>query len=140
MAEENYTLEIESDPNNLITVEEFVNYFAKDIGIPEARMNGLMLSVTEATTNAIIHANKCDESKLVKINVKVEARKVIISVKDEGVGFDPQKIPDPTEPENLLKDSGRGVYLMRFYMDDLKYNITPTGTETILVLDMDNQA
>ena len=140
MAEENYTLEIESNPNNLITVEEFVNYFAKDIGIPEERMNGLMLSVTEATTNAIKHANKSDESKLVKINVNVEGRKVIISVKDEGIGFDPQKIPDPTEPENLLKDSGRGVYLMRFYMDDLKYNITPTGTETILVLNLDNQA
>ena len=140
MAEENYTLEIESNPNNLITVEEFVNYFAKDIGIPEERMNGLMLSVTEATTNAIKHANKSDESKLVKINVNIVGRKVIISVKDEGIGFDPQKIPDPTEPENLLKDSGRGVYLMRFYMDDLKYNITPTGTETILVLNLDNQA
>jgi len=136
LAEENYTLEIESNPNNLITVEEFVNYFAKDIGIPEERMNGLMLSVTEATTNAIKHANKSDESKLVKINVNVKGRKVIISVKDEGIGFDPQKIPDPTEPENLLKDSGRGVYLMRFYMDDLKYNVTPTGTETILVLNL----
>lgn len=139
MAEDNYTLEIESNPNNLITVEEFVNYFAKDIGIPDSRMNGLMLSVTEATTNAIRHANKCDETKLVKINVKVEDGKVIISVKDEGVGFDPTKIPDPTEPENLLKDSGRGVYLMRFYMDELKYNTTPSGTETILILNLDNQ-
>lgn len=137
MAEENYSLEIESNSNNLITVEEFVNYFAKEIGIPEARMNGLMLSVTEATTNAIKHANKNDESKLVKINVKVEDNKVYISVKDEGVGFDPDKIPDPTEPENLMKDSGRGVYLMKFYMDDLKYNLTPTGTETILVLNLD---
>jgi serine/threonine-protein kinase RsbW len=139
LTEENYNLEIESNPNNLITVEEFVNYFAKDIGIPDSKMNGLMLSVTEATTNAIRHANKCDETKLVKINVKVEDGKVIISVKDEGVGFDPTKIPDPTEPENLLKDSGRGVYLMKFYMDELKYNTTPTGTETILILNLDNQ-
>ena len=125
MREENYSLEIESNPNNLITVEEFVNYFAKDIGIPEARMNGLMLSVTEATTNAIKHANKCDQNKLVKIDVIVKDGKVIITVKDEGIGFDPSKVPDPTEPENLLKDSGRGVYLMKFYMDDLKYNLTP---------------
>jgi serine/threonine-protein kinase RsbW len=138
LAEENYSLEIESNSNNLITVEEFVNYFAKEIGIPEVRMNGLMLSVTEATTNAIKHANKNDETKLVKINVKVEDNKVYISVKDEGVGFDPTQIPDPTEPENLLKDSGRGVYLMKFYMDDLKYNLTPTGTETILILNLDN--
>lgn len=137
MAEESYSLEIESNPNNLITVEEFVNYFAKDIGIDESRMNGLLLAVTEATTNAIIHANKSDLSKLVKIDAKVENRKLIITVKDEGLGFDPLKVPDPTEPENLLKDSGRGVYLMKFYMDDLKYNITPTGTETILVLNLD---
>jgi serine/threonine-protein kinase RsbW len=137
LAEESYSLEIESNPNNLITVEEFVNYFAKDIGIDESRMNGLLLAVTEATTNAIIHANKSDLSKLVKIDAKVENRKLIITVKDEGLGFDPLKVPDPTEPENLLKDSGRGVYLMKFYMDDLKYNITPTGTETILVLNLD---
>jgi serine/threonine-protein kinase RsbW len=139
LAEDNYTLEIESNPNNLITVEEFVNYFAKDIGVPQSRMDGLMLSVTEATTNAIIHANKCDETKLVKIDVKIEDSKVIITVKDEGIGFNPGKIPDPTEPENLLKDSGRGIYLMRFYMDDLKYKVTPTGTETILVLNLDNE-
>lgn len=138
MEEKNYSLEIESDPSNLITVEEFVNYFAKDIGIPEKRMSGLMLSVTEATTNAIIHANKCDSSKLVKINVDVVDKKVIIKVKDEGLGFDPSAIPDPTEPDNLLKDSGRGVYLMRYYMDGLHYNLTPTGTETILTLNLDN--
>ena len=137
MQEETYSIEIESNPNNLITVEEFVNYFAKDIGIDEEKMNGLMLSVTEATTNAIIHANKCDPNKLVKISAKIDNGKLIITVKDEGVGFDPARIPDPTEPDNLLKDSGRGVYLMRFYMDDLKYTVTPTGTETILVLNLD---
>jgi serine/threonine-protein kinase RsbW len=136
LAEENYYLEIESDPNNLITVEEFVNYFAKDLGIDEEKLNGLMLSVTEATTNAIIHANKCDINKLVKINVHIEDNKVVIKIKDEGTGFDPESIPDPTEPENLLKDSGRGLYLMKVFMDELKYNVTPSGTETILVLNL----
>lgn len=134
MAQNHYQLELESDPNNLITVEEFVNYFAKDIGVNEEKMNGLMLSVTEATTNAIIHANKNDPSKKVNIDVIVEDNNLIIKVKDEGKGFDPSTIPNPTDPENLMKDSGRGVYLMRIYMDDLKYNITPTGTETILIL------
>lgn len=138
MAQNHYQLELESDPNNLITVEEFVNYFAKDLGIKEEKMNGLMLSVTEATTNAIIHANKCDIQKKVKIDVNVEGDYLVIKVKDEGEGFDPSKIPDPTAPENLLKDSGRGVYLMRVYMDDLQYNITPTGTETILKLKLNN--
>ncbi|MDO8550335.1 MAG: ATP-binding protein [Ignavibacteria bacterium] len=134
MAQNHYQLELESDPNNLITVEEFVNYFAKDLGIDEDKMNGLMLSVTEATTNAITHANKSDPSKKVSIDVFVDNGYLTIKVKDEGKGFDLSKVPDPTAPENLLKDSGRGVYLMRIYMDELKYNITPTGTETILIL------
>lgn len=138
MPEKKYSIEIESDPNNLITVEEFVNYFAKDLGVNDNKMNGLLLSVTEATTNAIIHGNKCDANKKVFINVFVEDDKIIIKVKDEGEGFNPENIPDPTEPQNLLKDSGRGVYLMRVYMDDLKYNATPEGMETILVLKLEN--
>jgi len=134
LPEDSYHIEIESDPNNLITVEEFVNYFAKDLGLDNERFAALLLAVTEATTNAIIHANKCDVNKLVSVDVTVDKTKIIIKISDEGEGFDPSKIPDPTQPENLLKDSGRGVYLMRVYMDELKYNITPTGTETILTL------
>lgn len=136
MAENKYSLEIESDPNNLITVEEFVNYFAKDLGVSNERMNGLLLSVTEATTNAIIHGNKCSLDKKVYIDVVVENEDIVITVKDEGDGFDPANVPDPTEPQNLLKDSGRGVYLMKVYMDELKYNATPNGMETILVLKL----
>ncbi|MCL5028219.1 MAG: ATP-binding protein [Bacteroidetes bacterium] len=136
MTNNNYFLEIDSDPNNLITVEEFVNYFSIELKIKEEKIPGLLLSVTEATTNAIIHANKGDINKKVQINVNVEDGKLIIKIKDEGVGFDPESVPDPTTPENLLKDSGRGLYLMKIYMDDLKYNITPEGTETILILNL----
>lgn len=136
MPEQLYEIEIESDPNNLITIEEFVNYFAKDLGLSEEQLSVLLLAVTEAATNAIIHANKCDVSKLVKINAHIEDSKLIVKVKDEGKGFDPTSLPDPTRPENLLKDSGRGVYLMKVYMDDVKYNKTPSGLETILVLNL----
>ena len=135
MPEPFYDIEIESDPNNLITVEEFVNYFSKDIGLTEEQLSVLLLAVTEATTNAIIHANKCDPTKLVKIHVQIEDSKLLIKIKDEGKGFDPTKLPDPTEPENLLKDSGRGVFLMKVYMDEVKYNVTPSGLETILILN-----
>ncbi len=136
MPEPFYEIEIESDPNNLITIEEFVNYFAKDLGLSEEQLSVLLLAVTEATTNAIIHANKCDPSKLVKIHAQIENSKLVIRIKDEGKGFDPTRLPDPTEPENLLKDSGRGVYLMKVYMDEVKYNVTPSGLETILVLNI----
>jgi len=70
----------------------------------------------------------------VKIHAQIEDSKLLIKIKDEGKGFDPTTLPDPTQPENLLKDSGRGVFLMKVYMDDVKYNVTPTGLETILVL------
>lgn len=134
MIEPQYYLEIESTPNNLITVEEFVNYFAVELGLDQDKINGLLLAVTEATTNAIIHGNKNNKLKLVRISVYVENSTVKIVVKDEGKGFDPSIVPDPTDPENLLKDSGRGLYLMRVYMDGLTYNQTPEGTETILTL------
>mgnify|MGYP002077894138 FL=1 len=59
-----------------------------------------------------------------------------VKIKDEGKGFDPTTVPDPTDPENLLKDSGRGLYLMRVYMDSLTYNQTAEGTETILTIKL----
>ncbi len=137
MAEKEFYLEIDSDPNNLITVEEFVNYFTIELKVKQEKIPGLLLSVTEATTNAIIHANKSNINKKVKIFVNVEDNnKLVIRVKDEGVGFDPSEVPDPTAPENLLKDSGRGLYLMKYYLDDLQYKVTPEGTETILILNL----
>lgn len=134
MTEPKYYLEIESTPNNLITVEEFVNYFSVELGLDQEKMSGLLLAVTEATTNAIIHGNKNNKLKLVRIYVYVDGNTITIKIKDEGKGFDPSIVPDPTDPENLLKDSGRGLYLMRVYMDGLTYNQTPEGTETILTL------
>ena len=136
MAEEKYHLEIDSDPNNLITVEEFVNYFCTDITLPDHPLPNVLLAVTEATTNAIIHANKCDHSKKVTVDAAVEDSRLVVRVKDEGQGFDPRTIPDPTEPENLLKDSGRGVYLMKVYMDNLEFNRTASGTEIVLTLNL----
>ncbi len=134
MAEEKYFLEIESDPNKIIIVEEFVNYFAKDLKVDDEKIPGLILAVTEATTNAIIHANKRDISKLVQVSAYLKDGTLVVKVKDQGHGFDPGKIPDPTSPENLLKDSGRGIFLMRIYMDEIKYNVTPSGTELLLYM------
>lgn len=136
MSDNRFHLEIESDPRNLITVEEFVNYFAVELKVPEEKMQGLLLALTEASTNAIMHGNKSNPEKIVTIDAKKENNKLIVCIKDQGAGFDDANVPDPTEPENLLKDSGRGLYLMKIYMDELRYNHTPTGTETILVMNL----
>lgn len=136
MPETNFFLEIESDPANLITVEEFINYVAAELQLSDQALQGLLLSVTEATTNAIIHANKSNNNKKVTLSGNVENDMFTLRIKDEGEGFDPSSVPDPTEPENLYKETGRGLYLMRFYMDKLVYNHTPTGMETILVMNL----
>lgn len=134
MTEPKYYLEIESTPNNLITVEEFVNYFSVELGLDQEKINGLLLAITEATTNAIIHGNKNNQLKMVRIYVYIDGSNLTVIIKDEGKGFDPSIVPDPTDPENLLKDSGRGLYLMRVYMDGLTYNQTTDGTEAILTM------
>lgn len=131
-----FSIEISSDPNNLITVEEFINFVSAEAQFDESKLPGLMLALTEATTNAIIHGNKKDVNKMVNISATIEASTLTFTIKDEGKGFDPSRIPDPTMPENLMKDSGRGLYLMRIYADNLSYNMTDTGTETILTIQL----
>lgn len=136
MNERSYSIEINSDPQNLITVEEFVSFLSTEANLNPDRLAGLLIAVTEATTNAIIHANKKDPEKIVTISATIDDDYLTITVKDQGTGFDPEKIPDPTAPENLMKDSGRGLYLMRVYAEELKYNLTPDGTETILKINL----
>jgi len=129
-----YDINIQSDPNNLITVEEFVNYVGTEAFLSEEKLSNLLLCVSEAVTNAIIHANKLDPEKVVNIRAELNDEYLTFIIKDEGIGFNPDAVPDPTEPENLMKDHGRGLFLMRTYLHELRYNLTPTGTETILVM------
>lgn len=129
-----YDINIQSDPNNLITVEEFVNYVGTEASLSEEKLSNLLLCVSEAVTNAIVHANKLDPEKVVNIRAEFNDEFLTFIIKDEGIGFNPDAVPDPTEPENLMKDHGRGLFLMRTYLHELRYNITPTGTETILVM------
>lgn len=83
----------------------------------------LMLVLSEALTNAILHGNKLDSEKLARVKVWTENNeKLCVKVEDEGSGFDPAKLPDPLKEDNLLKPSGRGVYLMREYADSVAYN------------------
>ncbi len=135
MPEKIFQKEIVSDPELLPEVESFIMDIVLKNNIDEDLYNSIALSVAEAASNSIIHGNKLDEKKTVRITVKIDEEKMIIIFRDQGEGFDPEKIPDPTTPENILKDNGRGIHIMRTYLDGLKYNFTPGGTETILELN-----
>ena len=89
----------------------------------------ILIAFTEAVNNAIYHGNKKNPEKKVIITLEKNTQHFIIYVKDEGVGFVESNIPDPTLPENLLKQSGRGVFLIRKLTDEMEIDSTSNGTE-----------
>ena len=131
-----YEREIPSDPDLLPELEELIVELAKKSNLREDKLNSLALSFSEAASNSVVHGNELDKSKKVKITVLLDEKKLTVIIKDEGKGFNVDKVPNPCHPENILKDSGRGIHIMRSFLDDLKYNFTPTGTETILEISL----
>lgn len=97
---------------------------------PEACF-AIRLSVEEALTNAVKHGNKNDRSKRVHVNYRVDPKQVVILIRDEGPGFNPGTVPDPTSATRLSLPNGRGIMLMHAYMDEVQYN--QTGNEVRLV-------
>ena len=81
----------------------------------------------EAVTNAVLHGNGRDETKRVEIGYTTSESALVITVRDSGVGFDPEAVPDPTAEQNLLKASGRGLLFMRSFMDEVRWECHPEG-------------
>ncbi len=91
----------------------------------------IRLAMEEALYNAIKHGNRMDADKVVELDYDVDPSRTIITVTDEGEGFDPASVPDPTTDENLEKPAGRGIMLMRAYMDQVRFN--PRGNQVCVV-------
>lgn len=131
-----YNKSFPTDPDILPEIEEFVMNIAQEANLSQSKYNNLALSVAEAASNSMIHGNKMNKKKKVEITVKFDDKKMEITFKDEGNGFDLTSVPDPTKAENILKDSGRGIHIMRSFLDDLSYQFTPAGTIVTLVLKL----
>ena len=110
--------------------EEVLTHVASN-GYGEERLFAIRLALEEALINAVKHGNKFDKAKKITVTADVGAERAAITVADEGVGFNPAAIPDPTADENLEKPCGRGIMLMRAYMDEVSYN--ERGNEVRLV-------
>ncbi len=104
-----------------------VTDFIRNCGVSEELSFGVEMAVREAVTNAMVHGNQEDESKSVEIIFNCHDNELEIEVRDQGEGFDPAKVPDPTNAENLLKTSGRGIFLMRTFMDEIEWRNRPEG-------------
>lgn len=123
---EGYTLidalTVPSELNSLPAVEALIDKSCQSIGVNEDLYGNVLIAVTEAVNNAIIHGNLSDSSLEVKIGVFDDERSFAFSVLDKGNGFDHLHLPDPTAPENIEKENGRGIFLMRNLADDVVFN------------------
>ena len=113
---------IASDLRTARQLEESLLREVGRFGYSEGSIFAIKLALEEALNNAIRHGNRCDCSKKVTVKVELDEQQMCISVADEGKGFDPAAVPDPTADENLEKPSGRGIMLMRAFMDDVHYS------------------
>jgi len=122
-----------SDPDLLPEIEDFIlEVIEKEFKLSNKIKNNIELAVAEAAANCVVHGNNSNPKKILKLNIFENSNKIVISFKDEGKGFNPDKVPDPTIPENILKGSGRGIYIMQTLVDDLKFKFDSNGTEIIL--------
>ncbi len=129
----NFELTIPSRLEEIETVERLAEKAADQMNFNEEEKDSLAIAVTEAVNNAIIHGNKKDVNKKVHIKFFLQEKKLIVTVKDEGEGFNPDSLSDPLAPENLLKESGRGIFILSTLMDDVKFNFGKDGTEVQLI-------
>ena len=134
MTLETSELSLPSRIDTIATAAAAVAEFVGRNGVGDDAAFGIDMAVREAVTNAVLHGNRQDETKTVDIVLKSSPDAVEISVHDQGPGFNPEDVPDPTANENILKTSGRGIFFMRTFMDEVDWLIRPEGGTTVRML------
>jgi serine/threonine-protein kinase RsbW len=114
-------LELDSTMDSLKEVEKFIDQVCLDYKIKEDFYGNILIAVTEAVNNAIIHGNKQNPQKKFSLSFNSAEDKITFSVSDQGEGFDFTNLPDPTEPENIEKPNGRGIFLMKNLADKVEF-------------------
>jgi serine/threonine-protein kinase RsbW len=124
-------LEIHSTIDALDLVQSVTEHIARDLGFDEESLHWTTMAVRESVVNAITHGNASDPAKIVFIDFTTtpdsNPADLVVRVRDQGAGFDPDAIKDPLTPENMLSTSGRGVFLIRQFMDDVQIRRAPEG-------------
>lgn len=128
-----FDISIPSTLDHIEEVEQMAERAAEHMHFSEEDKDSLAIAVTEAVNNAILHGNKQDPRKQVHIRFLFHETNLEVRIRDEGEGFNPKQVSDPLAPENLLKESGRGIFILSSLMDDIRYSFEHGGTEIILV-------
>lgn len=130
-------LTITSNPNNILEVESYLKKLELDTHLNPDKYADILISLTEAVNNAIIHGNQRDENKLVHIDLEEDEHGVSFCVTDEGHGFNPSGVPDPTHEENLECCGGRGVHIMKALSDQISF--TNCGRSVVMYFNLQKE-
>ena len=126
-----YTLDSTLDSVN--KAEEISSVLAAKAGFDEDQCQRISMAVREAAVNAVLHGNAYDPKKKMTVTYENTGGELVIRIADQGKGLDLENVPDPLAPENLLKQSGRGIFLMRAFMDDVQFRALNPGSEVTLI-------
>ena len=126
-----YTLDSTLETVN--SAEEKASRMAAEAGFGDEEIMKISMAVREAAVNAVLHGNAYDPAKKVILAFERTGRDLVITVRDQGRGLDMSKVPDPLAPENLMKTSGRGIFLIRSFMDVVEIHPSQTGTELKMI-------
>jgi serine/threonine-protein kinase RsbW len=114
-------------------VEEAAEKLAVEAGLDEDERFHVTMAVREAAVNAVLHGNEYDPAKRISVSLENTGAALVFTIADQGKGLDPAMLPDPRAPENLMRSSGRGIFLIRSFMDEVHFRQLHPGTELTLV-------
>ena len=125
---------LESTLASVDHAEEIAVGIAQRAGFDEDDLLKIGMAVRESVVNAVVHGNRYNANKKVRFSVVKSSERLTVRIADEGEGFDYEEVPDPLSPENLLRGSGRGIFLIRSFMDEFEmHRLKPQGMEFVLV-------
>ena len=122
-----------SSLDQVARADDFLESRLRAAGISEDTIANLAIAVTELVNNAIKHGNKFEKSKTVRVDLYCDSKKIVVSVSDQGKGFDPGSIPNPLAEENLLKEIGRGIFIVNSLIDEVDFHFPPEGGTKVTV-------
>jgi serine/threonine-protein kinase RsbW len=124
---------LESTLDSVDVAEEMVKNFAVEAGYPEDEVHQIGMAIRESVINAVVHGNCYSSQKKVSVAMEAKGEQLIIRVQDQGAGFEVDEVPDPLADENLLRKSGRGLFLIRAFMDGVAMRrLSPEGMEVTM--------
>lgn len=124
---------LSSTMESVAEVEAAADKLAEEAGLDEDQRFHVAMAVREAAMNAVLHGNEYDPAKQIAVSLENTGSSLVISIADQGEGLDPETLPDPLAPENLLRGTGRGIFLIRSFMDEVHFRQLHPGTELTLI-------